>query len=165
MEPTRETRESAGAESEVKQETRQLAEDATERASKLAREARGEVEETAEGLMSSLADQLESFASELRDQDLDSILERIKTTARENPGLFFAGSVFAGLAVTRFAKSSAKKRAGDEPEHRREESQQALITTPSEAPLAPASTAGVGQVGYSPETRRSTDGHFDPTTE
>lgn len=135
MEPTRETHEAAeAAESGVKEHTTEVAHKTAEKGKELIREASGEAQEAAEGLIESLADQLESFAGDLRSQKLDSILDRIGTTARENPGLFLAGSIAAGLAASWLAKSAADRR----------------------------SHGGHGQTTTQTTSRRS-DGHTDPT--
>jgi ABC-type transporter Mla subunit MlaD len=49
-------------------------------------------------------------SSAVRDQSVDDMIDMVTTFARNQPGLFLAGSVFAGFAVARFLKSSADRR-------------------------------------------------------
>jgi hypothetical protein len=49
-------------------------------------------------------------SSAVRDQSIDDIMDMVTTFARNQPGLFFAGSVFVGFAAARFLKSSADRR-------------------------------------------------------
>lgn len=123
MEPTRPTDSPASSgeserASELKEEAKatasQFAEETRESLQHTVAETRESARGAAEGMLDSLADQLEAFADELRGQDIDSLIERARDTAHRNPELFFAGSVAAGLAIARFAKSSARKRAGDD---------------------------------------------------
>ena len=95
---------------ELKNEMKGLAQEARQEAKSVAADARDQVEHAAEGVLDTIADQLESFAQELRGQDMESLLHRCKDTAHRSPELFFAGSVAAGLAMARFMKSSASTR-------------------------------------------------------
>jgi hypothetical protein len=51
---------------------------------------------------------LEGAASELRDGDVDGLVEKFGQFARNQPGAVFGGAVLAGFALTRFLKASAK---------------------------------------------------------
>ncbi len=54
------------------------------------------------------ADSLERLAGTLRDKDLRTVFSQLEHYAREHPGMFFGGSVVAGLLLARFLKSSAE---------------------------------------------------------
>jgi uncharacterized phage infection (PIP) family protein YhgE len=52
------------------------------------------------------AAQLEDAAKTLRHRSVDELIDGIGSFARAQPAIFFAGAVLAGLALTRFLKSS-----------------------------------------------------------
>jgi len=52
------------------------------------------------------AAQLEDAARTLRHRSVDELIDGIGSFARAQPAVFFAGAVLAGLALTRFLKSS-----------------------------------------------------------
>ncbi len=52
------------------------------------------------------AAQLEDAAKTLRHRSVDELIDGIGSFARAQPAVFFAGAVLAGLALTRFLKSS-----------------------------------------------------------
>jgi hypothetical protein len=54
------------------------------------------------------ADSLDRLASGLREHDLRALAGQAEGYARQHPGLFFAGSVAAGLLLARLLKSSAE---------------------------------------------------------
>jgi hypothetical protein len=56
-----------------------------------------------------VAGQLGSMASALRERSIDDVLGNAADFARRQPGLFFAGAVATGFALSRFAKSSANR--------------------------------------------------------
>lgn len=56
-----------------------------------------------------VAGQLGAMASALRERSVDDMLGSVADFARKQPGLFFAGAVAAGFALSRFAKSSANR--------------------------------------------------------
>ncbi len=56
-----------------------------------------------------LAGQLGSVASALRQRNIDDMVGNVADFARKQPTAFFAGAVAAGFALSRFAKSSAKR--------------------------------------------------------
>jgi ABC-type transporter Mla subunit MlaD len=58
------------------------------------------------------AAQLEDAAKTLRHRSVDELIDGIGSFARAQPAVFFAGAVLAGLALTRFLKSSGQI-AGD----------------------------------------------------
>lgn len=58
------------------------------------------------------ADRLQSMGRQLRDRDLDALLDDVQDLGRRAPGAFFAGTVVAGFLMARFLKSSADHRAG-----------------------------------------------------
>lgn len=118
-------RTATAARDEASKEAKQLAGDARREAREIAREASAEANRAAEGVIGSVADQLESFADDLRGENLESLFHRVESTARRNPALFFAGSVVAGLALARFAKSSARRRQRDDRQERLEETREA----------------------------------------
>ncbi len=56
-----------------------------------------------------VAGRLGSMASALRERSIDDMLGNVAEFARKQPVLFFAGAVATGLALSRFAKSSANR--------------------------------------------------------
>jgi len=60
------------------------------------------------------ADRLESFGRQLREKDIDALLEDAQTFAHRSPLAFFGGSVVAGFLLARFLKSSVESSAGRE---------------------------------------------------
>lgn len=56
-----------------------------------------------------VAGQLGAMASALRERSVDDMLGNVTDFARRQPGVFFAGAVAAGFALSRFAKSSANR--------------------------------------------------------
>ena len=61
------------------------------------------------------ADSLDRLATGLRERDLRALAGQAEGYARQHPGLFFAGSVAAGLLLARFLKSSAEHPATGRP--------------------------------------------------
>jgi hypothetical protein len=57
------------------------------------------------------ASRLERAAGYLRERDLRSMAREVEDVARQRPELFVAGSVLTGIALARFLKSSARRRA------------------------------------------------------
>lgn len=56
------------------------------------------------------ADKLESFGNQLRQKDLDTLIDDTKNLARRAPIAVFAGTVAVGFLLSRFLKSSAERR-------------------------------------------------------
>lgn len=56
-----------------------------------------------------VAGQLGSVASALRQRSIDDVVGNVADFARKQPAAFFIGAVAAGFALSRFAKSSAKR--------------------------------------------------------
>jgi methyl-accepting chemotaxis protein len=56
-----------------------------------------------------LAERLGATAAALRERSVDEMLGNVADFARKQPGLFFAGAVATGFALSRFAKSSANR--------------------------------------------------------
>jgi uncharacterized protein YjbJ (UPF0337 family) len=59
------------------------------------------------------AGRLGQIASTLRERSVDDVLGNVAEFARKQPAMFFAGAVAAGFALSRFAKSSAKREGSD----------------------------------------------------
>jgi hypothetical protein len=57
----------------------------------------------------SAAERLDGVSTALREQSLDEIMSNFTGFARRQPFAVFAGSVVAGLALSRFLKSSAER--------------------------------------------------------
>jgi uncharacterized phage infection (PIP) family protein YhgE len=57
----------------------------------------------------SAADRLENASAALRERSLDDLVSTFNNFARRQPAVAFAGSVLAGLALSRFLKSSAPR--------------------------------------------------------
>ena len=59
------------------------------------------------GYVHDIGQQLEKFASEIRNGSIDDLMGKLATLSKDQPALVFGGALFAGLALTRFLKSSA----------------------------------------------------------
>ncbi len=59
-----------------------------------------------------LADKLSGLANELESRSIDQLSRDATRLARDNPGLFVAGSVALGVALSRFLKASARHPSG-----------------------------------------------------
>lgn len=58
------------------------------------------------------AGRMDAASQRLRDEDVDSLVASATELARRQPAAFFAGSVAAGFALSRFLKASAARRRG-----------------------------------------------------
>jgi hypothetical protein len=61
------------------------------------------------GYVKKLSGQLERTSSDLRDCELDEVAQTVSDFAKRNPALVFGGALLAGLALTRFIKSSSHR--------------------------------------------------------
>jgi hypothetical protein len=59
-------------------------------------------------LVGRAASALDRVAGTLRNQDFRGLVGQVESYARQHPGMFFGGSVVAGLLLARFLKSSAE---------------------------------------------------------
>lgn len=59
------------------------------------------------------AETLDRMVDSVREGDLRTVLRKTEDFARRNPGVFFGGSLLAGLMLSRFLKSSAERRAAE----------------------------------------------------
>jgi hypothetical protein len=95
------------------------------------------------------ADRLESLGRQLRQKDLDTMVNDVQDLGRRAPGAFFAGSVVAGFLLARFMKSSADRHRGSmssRSDWRRDAGGRAGSHTPAgTSPMA--GSAGTGSVG------------------
>ncbi|WP_176225426.1 hypothetical protein [Methylomagnum ishizawai] len=57
------------------------------------------------------ADSLDRIAGNLSPQDARALLGQVEDYARQHPGLFFGGSVAAGVVLARFLKATARASA------------------------------------------------------
>lgn len=68
--------------------------------------------------VSSLAENMVRLADDMRDKSVDELVRDVNRLARQNPGVFIAGSVALGFGLVRFARSSGQRAAsgdyGDE---------------------------------------------------
>jgi len=55
-----------------------------------------------------LSGKLEQVSSDIRDQELDQLGQTASDFAKRNPALVFGGAMLAGIALTRFLKSSSQ---------------------------------------------------------
>lgn len=55
------------------------------------------------------AERLERLSTDLRDADLEDLIDRTEDYARRNPALFLGGAVAAGFLFARFIKSSGRR--------------------------------------------------------
>lgn len=69
---------------------------------------------TAARLVGEAAKSLEGFSSSLQNKRLEDVVEDVRHFGRANPTAFVLGSILAGFALGRFARSSAEPR---QPEH------------------------------------------------
>jgi hypothetical protein len=74
-----------------------------------AREFEDQLPRVAESVHNAAA-RLESVSSSLRNRSVDEVIGSVGRFAREQPAVFFGGAVLAGLALSRFVKSSAERR-------------------------------------------------------
>jgi hypothetical protein len=77
---------------------------------KTARELDQEQRPSTANLVGRAAETMDRLASNLRDQDFRALYGRVEGYARQHPGLFFGGSLVAGLVMARFLKSSSENR-------------------------------------------------------
>jgi hypothetical protein len=55
-----------------------------------------------------MADRLHGFSDYLENRRIDELFEDARRLAQRNPGLFIAGGVVLGLALSRFLKASVQ---------------------------------------------------------
>ncbi len=72
----------------------------------------GEQDETLAGFANALAQRATRLAESLRGQSIEDLARQAQDLARRNPGLFFAGSVVAGIVLARLLKVSAQHSQG-----------------------------------------------------
>lgn len=81
-----------------------LAESAEAAASKLADDDVGQLSQYIHGVATSMS----GFARDMREKSGDDMLAQVNRLAREKPAMFIGGSILAGLALSRFARSSRR---------------------------------------------------------
>ncbi len=59
------------------------------------------------GYVHDVGQQLEKFASDIRGGSIDELMSKLGALSKDQPALVFGGALLAGLALTRFLKSSA----------------------------------------------------------
>lgn len=59
------------------------------------------------GYVHDVGQQLEKFASDIRNGSIDELMSKLGALSKDQPALVFGGALLAGLALTRFLKSSA----------------------------------------------------------
>jgi hypothetical protein len=59
------------------------------------------------GYIKSLSGSLEKVSADIRERDLDELGQTMTDFAKRNPALVFGGAILAGLALSRFLKSSS----------------------------------------------------------
>ncbi len=64
--------------------------------------------------VSMAAERLESFGRQLREKDVDRLIDDAQSFARRSPMAFFGGSVLAGFLLARFLRSSSGGHPGGE---------------------------------------------------
>jgi hypothetical protein len=73
--------------------------------------------------MGRTSDFLARMAADLRDRDVDRLIQRTRDLAKEQPAVFFGAAIVSGLLVGRIFKSTAEVEFTErrqEPEHRQE---------------------------------------------
>jgi hypothetical protein len=115
---------------EVKQEAQRLTEEAKQRSKALFEGQRRAAADEIGGMVNALrktahdldtehrastanlvgraADSLDRIAGTLRERDFRALIGQMEGYARQHPGVFFGGSVIAGLLLARFLKSSGE---------------------------------------------------------
>ncbi|MBB3101716.1 hypothetical protein [Azomonas macrocytogenes] len=86
-----------------------------ERVAQSARAAAADLEQDRPGLsqyVSDIAQGMVKMAENLRNKKADDLYHDAERMARENPGLFIAGSIALGFGLTRFAKASSQYSSG-----------------------------------------------------
>jgi hypothetical protein len=68
-----------------------------------------ENEPTLAELANRLAGTVGNLATRLRDGSIDDLVDDTREFARQNPALFIAGGIAAGLVLARFVKASARR--------------------------------------------------------
>lgn len=66
-------------------------------------------EPTIADLANRLAGTVGNLATRLRDGSIDELVDDTRAFARQNPALFIAGGIAAGLVLARFVKASARR--------------------------------------------------------
>jgi hypothetical protein len=66
----------------------------------------------AAGYIRDAADRLANMSSTLRERSLDDLVGQLGEFARRQPAMFFGGAVLAGVALSRFLKSSGEGAPG-----------------------------------------------------
>ena len=67
--------------------------------------------------VSSMAQSMVKLSDDLRGKSVDQLFQDVNRLARDNPGLFIAGSVALGFGLTRFARASSKRASHDDYGH------------------------------------------------
>jgi hypothetical protein len=78
---------------------------------RMSEELRGQDQESLADYAGQLAGSMKNFAENLRQRNLDELVRDTQQLARSNPALFVMGSVAVGIALSRFLKASAERRA------------------------------------------------------
>lgn len=64
--------------------------------------------------VSTMAQSMVKLSDDLRGKSVDELFQDVNRLARNNPGLFIAGSVALGFGLTRFARASSKRASHDD---------------------------------------------------
>lgn len=92
-------------------QSKRAAADSADRASEALSEASEKLSEAKEQTLADgakfLSERLSSLADDLKNRSVDELTSDARRLARDNPGMFVAGGVALGLALTRFFKASA----------------------------------------------------------
>jgi len=67
--------------------------------------------------VSTMAQSMVKLSDDLRGKSVDQLFQDVNRLARDNPGLFIAGSVALGFGLTRFARASSKRTSHDDYGH------------------------------------------------
>jgi hypothetical protein len=79
-----------------------------------AREVEGQLPPAAADYIRNAATRLEDAVGSLKEKSVDDLMKDFSRFASERPALLFGGAVFAGLALSRFLKSSADETSRSE---------------------------------------------------
>ncbi|MGR4069714.1 hypothetical protein OCT51_03765 [Halomonas sp. LR3S48] len=60
------------------------------------------------GCINELAKRSDAFSRNLRERDLDALMEQTRNYSRQHPALFMGGAIAAGFMLSRFMRSSSQ---------------------------------------------------------
>lgn len=108
--------------------------------------------------VANMANGMERIADDLRGKSVDELFRDVNRLARQNPGLFIAGSVALGFGLMRFAKASSQHTAADYERHPVRDRLHGLHDEHERGDMAAQTGSGYGYSIDDGETRSSNAG-------